>query len=150
MGTSSVVSGRRLRSWSERPGSALQSSAPRTNSSQVTEAGRLGSGTSSATGLPLTVTRRRSPASTRRKTPLTLLRSSRAGTSLNIRIVADLLQGQPRRSSRSRHVCCVRSDLSLVSASAAAELLLPRWSGASSIAAPIFLVDQAEQFVRKG
>src|SRR5262249_57802005 len=53
---SSVVSGRSSCSSTFSPGSACQSSRSRTNSSQVSVSGRRGSGMSSATGRPLTVT----------------------------------------------------------------------------------------------
>ncbi len=80
-GTSSVVSGRSSASSRANRGSARQSLLPARNASQEIVRGRAGSGASSATGRPLTVTRSRSPASTRRRTPLTLFRRSRAGMS---------------------------------------------------------------------
>ena len=80
-GSSSVVSGRSTASCRAKPGSARQWPASAMKASHGVDRGRAGSGTSSATGRPLTVTRRCSPASTRRSTELTSFRRSRAGMS---------------------------------------------------------------------
>src|SRR5260370_18128177 len=86
IGRSSVVPGNRSGSSLVSPGSARQRSLPWMKAAQGSDRGRFGKGTSSATGRPLTVTSRRSPASTRRSTALTSLRNSRAGTSVMKRV----------------------------------------------------------------
>lgn len=78
---SSVVSGSSSAKSLDKPGSARQTWLSLMKAAQATIRGREDSGTSSATGRPLTVTRSRCPASTRRKTALTLFRSSRAAAS---------------------------------------------------------------------
>lgn len=83
--TSSVESGSSSARSRVSAGSARPAFMCRSNCFQAIVCGRAGSGISSATGRPLMVTRSRSPASTRRRTPLTSFRSSRAGTSVTRR-----------------------------------------------------------------
>ena len=89
---SSVVSGRSSAKSLARAASARQSSTPARKASQEIVRGLVGRGASSATGRPLMVTRSRSPASTRRSTPLTSFRRSRAGMSATLGSVAVLLR----------------------------------------------------------
>ena len=88
------VSGIISRNSSSRPRSALGMAR---NSSHVNDSGRVSSGTSSATGRPLTVTVSRSPASTRLSTALTSLRRSRAGILCHGTSVAILLRNLTSR-----------------------------------------------------
>ena len=88
---SSVVPGSKSASSVRSPGSACQRCFSCMKVFQGMERGFVARGTSSATGRPLSVTRMRSPASTRRSTALTSLRSSRAGTSDMDETVAVLL-----------------------------------------------------------
>src|SRR4030095_3414421 len=78
---SSVVSETAARSSSESTASALARELAGQNSAAAIVRGLRPRGVSSATGLPLTVMRRRSPAWTLRSIWLTWFRRSRAGTS---------------------------------------------------------------------